>query len=675
MKWNVAYIVLFVFFLVSCGAEKNMKRGDQAFAIGEYYEAASEYAKAYSKYPAKNKLQRGKAAYKIGESNRKMGNSAKALSGYRNAARYKDADTLIHFYMGEMERYAKDYKSAAKDYQLYLDSFPGHDLSIVGLQSCAAAPIIKETGSNYIVKEAKFFNSNYSDFSPSLVDDMLFFSSTRKECNGDELSGITGMLNGDIFFCSKDEKGKWKRPEAISESVNSKYDEGACTFSPDGKTMYFTRCVWDPSYPRYAQIFSSSRSDASWGTPTLVEISKDTLSMYAHPAISPDGKWMYFVSDMPGSMGGTDIWRVGMTGGHGLGVIENLGPEINTTGDEKFPTFRPNGDLYYSSNGKVGMGGLDIYCATYDTITKKHNVVHLPYPVNSQGDDFGMTFDGVYNRGFFSSTRSNIRGRDNIYSFECPEIIQSVKGWVYEQDGYELPEAVVYMVGDDGTNKKISVKLDGSFEEAINPNVNYLFLATCEGYMNYKQELCVSPSKESEEHVLQFPLPSMKVPVLVRNVFYEFNKADITPQSIPALDALTQLLKNNTNITIELSAHCDYRGSDAYNELLSQKRAESVTQYLTSHGVDNKRVIAKGYGESKPKVITKKFSEMYPFLHTGDTLTEDFIKKLPESQQDTCNAINRRTEFSVLRTTYGLVDEHGELTEEAIKKLSEGRKE
>lgn len=659
------FIILAAVLLASCAGDKHLKRGDQYWAIGEYYDAAAEYAKAYSKTPASKKEQRGAIAYRMAEANRLMNYSAKALSSYRNAARYGYTDTLTYYWIGEMLRMQRDYKNAAKSYEQYLKQHPNDPAALIGLKSCDEAPKMKEKGSTYTVREDRMFNARYEDYSPTLFGDQIFFSSTRREATGDEASGITGMKNGDIFFAKKDEKGKWQKPEALPNTVNTAYDEGACSFTPDGKTMYYTVCRWDAQYPRRGEIWKSERSDATWGKGTKCELSGDTLSNFAHPAVSPDGRYLYFVSDLPGGLGGTDIWRVELSE-HGFGAMENMGAPINTPGNERFPTFRPNGELYYSSDGKVGMGGLDIYKAVQDTATGKWSVEIMPSPINSNGDDFGMTFDGLHNRGYFSSNRANRRGWDKIYTFESPEVIQTVKGWVYEQDGYELPKAVVYMVGDDGTNKKLGMRLDGSFEEEVTPGVHYIMLATCEGYLNYRQSLYLPKNVGSVDTTLQFPLPSATIPVLVRNVFYAFNKPNILPSSQPALDKLTALLQENPSISIELSSHCDYRGSDAYNERLSQHRAESVVKYLISHGIAEKRVVAKGYGKKRPKVITKKFAEMYPFLHAGDTLTEKFIKRLSKAQQDTCNALNRRTEFSVLHTDYGMFDEKGNLKPEIL---------
>jgi outer membrane protein OmpA-like peptidoglycan-associated protein len=280
-------------------------------------------------------------------------------------------------------------------------------------------------------------------------------------------------------------------------------------------------------------------------------------------------------------------------------------------------------------------------------------VQHPGYPLNSQGDDFGMTFEGLLNQGFFSSNRGDGKGWDHIYSFYNPEIVQTVKGWVYEQDGYELPQAQVYMVGNDGTNMKLSVKGDGSFTQQIKPGVDYVFLGTCKGFLNHQEHLRVEPVTESEEYVLQFPLASITAPVLIENIFYDFDKATLRPESTAALDKLIALLEENPNVTIELSAHCDYKGSAEYNKGLSQRRAESVVEYLTAHGVASDRLKPVGYGKEKPKTVRRKLTEKYPFLKEGDVLTEEYIKTLNEEQQEMCNQLNRRTEFIVLRTTYG----------------------
>ena len=655
-------LVLSLLLLAGCGAEKNMKKAEKFMAIGEYYDAASQYKQAYSKTPPKERDRRGLIAGKMAVCYRKINSTPKAVAAYRNMVRYNKATVDDRLELGRQLLKNGDYKQAAEQFRVVLDSMPDNVLARNGLLSAQQAPAWKKQGSRYTVKRMDVFNSRRAEYSPMLSGDQfdqLYFTSTRNDATGDELSGITGTKNGDIFVSQKDDKGKWSKPEVVNGGLNTEADEGASCLSPDQREMYLTQCVTDPSYPRYAQIVKSNRSDAAWGKASSVELTKDTLSCFAHPAVSPDGQWLYFVSDMPGGKGGLDIWRVRITSA-GYGGVENLGEPINTPGNEMFPTFRPNGDLYFSSDGHPGMGGLDIFIA-HPGKAGRYVLEHPGYPLNSQGDDFGMTFEGVKNRGFFSSNRNDGRGWDHIYSFVNPEIVQSVKGWVYEQEGYELPAAQVYMIGNDGTNLKLGVKSDGSFEKELTPGVEYMFLATCKGFLNHKEELKVVPMNDSHEYVLQFPLASITAPVLIDNIFYDFNKATLRPESQTALDELVKLLNENPNVTIELSSHCDYKGSSAYNKLLAQRRAESVVNYLVDKGIARDRLSPVGYGKEKPKTIRKKLTEKLTWLKEGDVLTEEFIKKLDPEKQEISNQLNRRTEFIVLRTTYGLLDEIGQL--------------
>ena len=773
-KTSAIFSILFSLLLMGCGADQAVKKGDKFYAVGEYFDAAAQYRKAYTQTSNKDRAFKGQCAMKMADCYRRINQTQRAVAAYNNAVRYKQADSMAVFYLGQLQLKSGSYKEAERTFNSLLDGTlvledpatledqqkkasvkkkrrpakkltkaqrlkqeeaerkraekeaekavkdaekeakraekeakkdstaakkprPTPDMRLVkvGLESAKQAPKWKAEAeySGYTVKKQELFNSRRAEYSPALCgddSDQLFFSSTRNQAKGDEYSGITGMKNADIFFSQRDDKGKWSKPEVIESDLNSEEDEGACAFTPDGKTMYLTICKTDPSYPRYAKIAKAQRSDASWGKPTEETITRDTLSTFAHPAISPDGMWLYFVSDMPGGLGGYDIWRIQMTS-NGLVGLENVGEPVNTPGNEMFPTFRPNGDLYFSSDGHPGFGGLDIFIAkpTEDSSQEKgrpnsstdetnqtplpsggeggglYVLEHPGWPLNSPGDDFGMTFEGLHNRGYFSSNRGDARGWDHIYSFEKHEVIQTVKGWVYEQDGYELPAGEVYMVGNDGTNLRLSVRGDGSFEQEIKPNVSYVFLGTCKGYLNHKEELRVEPVLESEEYTLQFPLANISAPVLIENIFYDFDKATLRPESTTALDKLVDLLNENPNVTIELSAHTDNRGSDQYNERLSQRRAESVVNYLIEHGIASDRLTPKGYGESKPKTVKRKLTEKYDWLKADDVLTEEFINELKdEEKQEICHQLNRRTEFIVLRTTYGMFDAEGKLKEQ-----------
>lgn len=654
-------LLMLCMLLMACGADRALKQGDQLYATGDYFDAAAQYRKAYSQTSPKERTQRGQIALRQAECYRRINYTTRAITAYRNALRYKQGDSATCMALGQQLLKVGQYKEAAKVMTEMLDSCPQNSMAQALLASARKAPQWKKEESRYKVKREDVFNSRRSDYSPVLAGaehDRLYLTSTRNEATGDDISGITGTKNADIFMAQKDEQGRWQRPQVIDTELNSNADEGACCLSPDGRTMYLTSCLSDERYPRFATIVTSRRSDATWNKPQPLPITRDTLSLYAHPAVSPDGQWLYFVSDMPGGMGGKDLWRVRLTEA-GMGGVENLGAPVNTPGDEMFPTFRPNGDLYFSSDGHEGMGGLDIYIA--HPTASGWTIEHPGYPLNSMGDDFGMTFEGNKNRGFFSSNRGDAHGWDHIYSFENPEIIQTVKGWVYEREGYELPQAVVYMVGNDGTNLRLSVMNNGSFTQTVRPGVDYVLMASCPGYLNHQTELHVVETEESQEHVLQFPLASITAPVLIDNIHYDFDRATLRPESMAALDSLVTLLNTNPYVAIELSAHCDYKGKGDYNKRLSQRRAEAVVRYLTAHGISVDRLTAVGYGKEQPKTIKHRLAVRYPFLQENTVLTEDFIKTLTPEQQEICNQLNRRTEFRVTNTTYGMFDANGQL--------------
>lgn len=657
MKQTQHYIfyLIALFLFTACNAGKSLKKAEASYQLGEYYEASKFYRKAYRKISPRERTKRGKVAFRMGVCYDRINYTQRAKAIYLNAIRYHYSDSIVYLKVAECFRKTGDYKHAAQNYKIYLKYNPTSRQAENGLASCRIAKNWKEHPTRHIVRNAKLFNSRRADYSPVLSGeefDQLYITSSRKSAKGNEINTITGMKSVDIFMAKKNEKKKWEKPELVDAEINSEFEDGTPAFTPDGKKMYFTRCRKDKQYPAYAEIYVSQRTGAKWAAPQKCEIIKDTLSSVAHPAVSPDGKYLYFTSDMPGGEGGLDLWRCEILD-KDFGYVENLGKDINTPGDEVFPSFRANGNFYFSSDGHIGMGGLDIYRAKQDN-AKRWHIHNMKSPINSYADDFGMTFEGSYNRGFFASNRRNYRGWDHIFSFEVPEIIYTVTGWVYEKEGYELPESIVSVVGKEGTHKKVNVKKDGSFTLRIKRGVSYVMMASCRGFLNYKQELTTDTIAKNTSYTLQFPLSSIGRPVLIENIFYEYNKAKLTPKSTKSLDELIKLLKDNPHVTIELSSHCDFVGSDAYNKRLSQRRAESVVHFLIKGGVDKERLIAKGYGKTKPKVIRKRLAEKLDFAQEKDTLTENYIKKLTPEQQKICNAINRRTEFTVLRTTYKL---------------------
>lgn len=657
MKAHFTIYVLFLLIVSSLYSCKSAKLSDaeEKQRIGEYYEAAAIYRKVYTKTSPKKRDLRGYIAYRMAECNRLINNTAKATSAYMNAIRYDYPDSTVYLRMGQMLQKTGRYPEAIKNYDIYMENDPSNLLAINGIQGCELAPGWKKNPTRYEVRRMDKFNSRRGEFSPMLAGDkydQLYFASSRSKDKDAKVSAITGQNNNNLFLVKQDEKGAWLAPVELEDEVNTEYDEGTPSFSPDGNTMYYTYCAQDPEGPRTAEIYISTRSSAKWGKGTRATIVKDSVTALGHPSISPDGKYLYFVSDAVGGFGGKDIFRARVAG-NDFGPMENLGEEINTPGDEMFPYVRDSVTLYFASNGHPGMGGLDLFKATQDS-TGKWKVENLGAPINSMADDFGITFAGKEERGFFCSNRNDARGYDHIYSFERPTITIFIEGIVNDVDGYPIEDATVRIVGKDGLNVKVPVKKDGTYRVELERDIRYVMMASARGYLNQNYELHTGPEEKNETYIVDFFLSPISKPVVIDNIFYDFDKATLRPESKKALDEMIKMLNDNPNVTIELGAHTDRKGTDQYNERLAQRRAQSVVDYLIAGGIEAARLEAKGYGESVPKTINKKMAKQFDFLKEGDVLTEEFILALPPEQQEIADQINRRTEFKVLRTNYNL---------------------
>lgn len=626
---------------------------DEQYGRGEYFEAQKTYRKVYNKLKKKEQRpERGGVAYKMGLCYDKLGMSARASSAFANARRYGYPDSTAILFMAKALQEEGKYTQARDAYQEYLALDPESKLAQTGLDGCILA--LKEKGrkSRYIVKNAKLFNSRRADFAPMFADpateETLYFTTTNEKVSGSKKSEITGMKKGDIWMSKKNEKGEWQRPEPVEGELNTELDEGIISFTPDGSTMYLTKARREPNANTGVEIYTSQRSDAQWGAAVKYEITSDTLSSYGHPAVSPDGAWLYFTSDMPGGSGGKDIWRVNLK--ERQGSLENMGEFINTPGDEMFPYVRTDSILYFASDGHPGFGGLDLFKATL-TPSGGWKVENMGQPVNSSADDFGITF-GKGESGFFSSSRGDGRGYDHIYSFILPDLEIWLSGWVLDKDEEPVPNAVIRIVGNDGSNQKAIAKPDGTFRFPLQRGISYVMLAGAQGYLNAKQEFTSDTAEEDAEYNVDFILASINKPVVIDNIFYDFDKATLRPESKTALDEMVQVLRDNPNVTIEMASHTDRKGSEEYNIDLSGRRAKSVIDYLIAAGIQPERLQWQGYGKSRPKTITKKLARLHPQFKEGDVLTPEFIETLSEADQEEADQINRRTEFQVLSIDY-----------------------
>lgn len=658
MKKAVYIIVCLLLTAVAAGCRTpKLSEADAQFQRGEYYDASVTYKKVYNKLRKKEERpQRGEVAFKMGRCYRLLNMSARASAAFQNALRYEYPDSTTHFMLAQALHADGKYAAALRSYDKYLEFCPDDSLAINCAEGCRTAQEIRARGSRYVVKQAKLFNSRRADFCPMYLGadcDQIYYTSTTEKATGDKKSEITGMKNADVFFSQKNEKGEWERPEPVEGELNTEFDEGIVAFSPDAQTMYLTKARRELNAPTSVEIYTSTRSDAKWSAPVKFEITADTLSTFGHPAVSPDGEYLYFVSDMPGGYGGKDIWRISLK--ERQGSLVNLGPDINTEGNDDFPYVRSDGSLYFSSDGHPGMGGLDIFRATAvgDPADLRWKVENMGFPINSAGDDFGITF-GKGEDGFFSSNRGDARGYDHIYSFEYDPVRITIEGLVMDKDEEPVKNAIIRIVGNDGSNQKEVARDDGSFSFALQRGVKYVMLAGAKGYLNQKQEFASDSTMEDANYWVEFILPSISKPSVVENIFYDYDKADLRPESKTALNELIAVLHDNPNVTIEMASHTDRWGSDAYNINLSERRAKSVVDYLIENGISRDRLQPHGYGKSRPKTVTKRIARLYPQFKEGDILTEEFIKTLSEEDQQAADQINRRTEFSVLSLTYNM---------------------
>lgn len=658
MKKAVYIIVCLLLTAVAAGCRTpKLSEADAQFQRGEYYDASVTYKKVYNKLRKKEERpQRGEVAFKMGRCYRLLNMSARASAAFQNALRYEYPDSTTHFMLAQALHADGKYAAALRSYDKYLEFCPDDSLAINCAEGCRTAHEIRARGSRYVVKQAKLFNSRRADFCPMYLGadcDQIYYTSTTEKATGDKKSEITGMKNADVFFSKKNEKGEWERPEPVEGELNTEFDEGIVAFSPDAQTMYLTKARRELNAPTSVEIYTSTRSDAKWSAPVKFEITADTLSTFGHPAVSPDGEYLYFVSDMPGGYGGKDIWRISLK--ERQGSLVNLGPDINTEGNDDFPYVRSDGSLYFSSDGHPGMGGLDIFraAAVGDPADLRWKVENMGFPINSAGDDFGITF-GKGEDGFFSSNRGDARGYDHIYSFEYDPVRITIEGLVMDKDEEPVKNAIIRIVGNDGSNQKEVARDDGSFSFALQRGVKYVMLAGAKGYLNQKQEFASDSTMEDANYWVEFILPSISKPSVVENIFYDYDKADLRPESKTALNELIAVLHDNPNVTIEMASHTDRWGSDAYNINLSERRAKSVVDYLVENGISRDRLQPHGYGKSRPKTVTKRIARLYPQFKEGDILTEEFIKTLSEEDQQAADQINRRTEFSVLSLTYNM---------------------
>lgn len=656
----IAKVIFAVIFVSICidgvSQTARLKRANAFYEAGGYFEAVELYRRDLDKVP---KEEMGVYLQRIAECYRLMGDARQAEIWYSKAIMRDAPDPKVFFYYAEMLKMGEKYDEAIEQYQKHKELVPNDPLSAVRVESCELAKKWKETPAGYEIVNMRAINSKQSDFSPAYASDdytTLLFTTSREEATGSKNHAGTGEKFTDIYISQRDKRGTWSSPRSLDESINTPDDEGTPSLTADFKKMYFTRCRTSKRNKLGCEIMLSERTEQGWLSPVAVPIAADSM-VVAHPSISADELTLYFVSNIPGGYGGKDLWKVTRTTpSDSWGEPINLGPEINTPMNEMFPFIHSDGTLYFSSDGHPGMGGLDIFRATPLEDGDGWKVENMRYPINSPSDDFGIAFEKEREAGYFSSRRRDLgaRGGDNVYLFYLPEILFNLIGEVRDdKSGGLLADANVQLVGSDGLIADTKTKDDGAFRFMLNPNTDYVLVASKTGYLNGRGRETTKGITESTDFEMTIKLTSTARPIELPNIFYDYDRWELRTESMAALDRLVEVLNENPTIIIELGAHTDSRGTLDYNYDLSQKRAQSVVNYLIEKGIPTERLRAKGYAQSQPKVVDALLQQQYPFLASGAKLDEKLIDKLSsEDQKETVHQINRRTEFRVLSTDY-----------------------
>jgi len=657
-------ILLFTFILSLAATpvfaqNRFLRAGDDAFNNMQYNVALAKYKKALSK--TKGKPDKEKISFQMAECYRFINNTKKAEPAYKRLIKTKFAETnpLVFLYLAQAMKSNEKYKDAKLYFDKYAELAPEDPRGKNGSLSCVLAQEWIDNPTKYKISTEKVLNSKESDFSVSYADKLyntIIFTSTRDAATGKDMDNWTGQNFSDLFISKLDPKGQWSTPVLLETGnvVNTEANEGNPSVNSKFTQLYFTRCSNDKGSLQGCKIMVSRRAGRNWGEPKALDLGGDSTTVFGNPSVSPDELTLLFSCDLPKGRGGKDIWMsTRKTSNDNFGRAVNAGPVINSPGDEMFPFMRNDTSLYFSSNGHPGMGGLDIFRSTFsnDEWTKP---VNLQVPINSSGDDFAMIFHPEEDKGFFSSNRKGGRGSDDLYSFVNPPVIFTLSGVVKDDNTLQFIQgAVVKLTGSNGTSVEARTDAKGfySFSKSqIKPNTTYELICLKANYFNKKAKETTVGLESSKDFTINFMLqPIPDKPVVLPDILYDLAKWDLKPQYQDSLQGLIKTLDENETIIIELASHTDSRGTDESNDVLSQKRAESVVNYLIDRGIDPDRLIAKGYGERIPRKMMKDVVKDGFTFKTGTLLSQAFIDSLStKPEQEAAYSLNRRSEFRII---------------------------
>ncbi len=653
LKW-VAYFIIGLVTVATSYAQKGASSAaDGAFSKGDYYDAVPLYKKAFSK--EKNKAKKAEILFKTAESYRMVNDFKNQEVWYDKAIKggYKEPIALLR--LADALKFNGKYDEAIVKYNAYKSAASSDPLGEDGVKSCEQAQKWKDKPTRYKVDNMSPLNSKYNDFGTAYSNKdhrAVIFTSSREESIGKNNDGGTGEKFQDLFEASVDKKGKWSNPKPLLDPINTNANDGAASLDKKGNDMFFTRCDFEKGKVGFCEIYYSKRKGQTWDAPKLIPLSGDSATV-GQPSLSADEQTLYFVSDMPGGQGGKDIWMSTYEKkSKSWSAAVNLGNKVNTPEDDMFPFIASDNTLYFASKGHVGMGGFDIFKTKASGGGIWDEPANVKYPLNTSADDFAFVIDDSNDRGYLSSNREGGKGGDDIYSWTLPPLVFTVSGKVFDADTKANLEGVsIELFGSDGTSVPFKTDKTGVYKFDLKPETSYKVSATMKEYLNKYIEVSTIGVEVSKDFIgdFNFAMKSTRKPIELPNILYDLGKWDLRPESRVALDGLVQTMNDNPTIVIELGSHTDSRPIPMTNDTLSQRRAQSVVDYLIEKGVEVDRLRPRGYGAREPRTLNNDLGH----FKTGDVLTDDFINKIKaKDQKEEAHQLNRRTEFKVLRNNY-----------------------
>ncbi len=635
----LGFSLLFLTICVQVNAQRSyLDDADHAlYEEGKYFEAIELYKKAYTKEPGRDV--KAEIIFKIAESYRLSDQTEQAEVWYDKSIIAQYSDPLARLHLADMKMQNGYYDEALVEYQKYAAEVPGDPIGKIGVEAAAEAQKWIDSPENYIVEPEVLLNSEYSDYAPAYSNRknrQIVFTSTREGSMGTDMSAVTGESFSDLYQADQDKKGKWSTPTLVQgEGINTDAAEGAAVLNSRKNLMYYTHCEYDKNGYFGCKIMSSKKQGPKYATPEIIAIGSDSTT-FGHPALTPDDKILIFASDLEGGQGGKDLWYIKEEKRGVWSKPINLGTEINTSGDEMFPNVNDKGDLYFSSNGHLGMGGLDIFLAKKKGNAQWSGVTNLKAPINSNANDFGIVFYSE-KAGLFTSSRDGGKGKDDIWKFYSPDPVFRILALLKDSEtGEVLSAGKVTIIGTDGSTVEGETDAEGKVEFDLAMETSYVITATKPGYLQAKGKETTVAQEESKifAHLYEL-IPIKEEGIKLPEILYDFNKTTLTSQAQDSLDYLYDILVDNPNIVIELRANTDSRGGAQYNLKLSQGRAESAVEYLKGKGITSDRMVPKGYGKNNLLIPDSEINQL-----------------ATEEEREAAHALNRRTDFIVLREDY-----------------------